>query len=340
MGDSTRVGSGGLFRVLGRAAGSPAFDEAFERSCGGPMPRGLVSTLQINVGKLCNQACHHCHVDAGPKRTEVMTAEIAERVLQLLSATPSIATVDVTGGAPELNRNFRRLVIRSRELDCEVIDRCNLTVLFEQGMADLAEFLAENKVQIVASLPCYTAANVDAQRGRGVFDKSIRALQVLNSLGYGRPGSSLALHLVYNPLGATLPPEQSRLEVDYKRELREHFGIEFHRLYTLANMPINRFADLLRYSGKYEEYIALLIRNFNPATTAGLMCRSLVSVGWDGVLYDCDFNQMLSMGMSGRRITVWDLESFGHMEGQPIATGTHCFGCTAGAGSSCGGALQ
>ena len=207
-------------------------------------------------------------------------------------------------------------------------------------MDGLGEFLAENKVQIVASLPCYTAANVDAQRGRGVFEKSIRALQQLNGLGYGKPGSLLTLHLVYNPLGATLPPEQSRLEADYKHQLREHFGIEFHQLFTLANMPISRFADLLRSSGKYEDYMALLARNFNPSTVAGLMCRSLISVGWDGTLYDCDFNQMLVIGMSGRRATVWDLESFSHMEGQPIATGTHCFGCTAGAGSSCGGALQ
>jgi radical SAM/Cys-rich protein len=265
-----------------------------------------------------------------------MTADVAERVLHLLAATPAIATVDITGGAPELNPNFRRLVTRSRELDREVIDRCNLTVLIEPEMGGLCAFLAENKVQIVASLPCYTAANVDAQRGRGVFEKSIRALQQLNGLGYGKPGSLLALHLVYNPLGATLPPEQSRLEADYKHQLREHFGIEFHQLFTLANMPINRFADLLRSSGKYEDYMALLARNFNPSTVAELMCRSLISVGWDGALYDCDFNQMLGTGMSGRRVTVWDLESFSQIEGQTIATGTHCFGCTAGAGSSCG----
>jgi len=338
-GDSTRVAADASLRVLGSSAGSLTFDEALERSCG-PLLRGPASTLQINVGKLCNQACHHCHVDAGPRRTEVMTAETAERLLHLLAATPAIGTVDITGGAPELNPNFRRLVTRSRELDREVIDRCNLTVLFEPGMAGLSEFLAEYKVQIIASLPCYTAPNVDAQRGRGVFDKSIRALQRLNTLGYGKPGSSLTLHLVYNPLGACLPPEQSRLEADYKRQLREHFGIEFHRLFTLANMPISRFADSLRRSGNYGDYMALLAGNFNPSTVAELMCRSLINVGWDGGLYDCDFNQMLGIGIGGRRATVWDLETFSHMEGQLIATGMHCFGCTAGAGSSCGGALQ
>jgi len=339
MGDSTKVGSDGSLTVLQSGANFLDFDGLLRQSCG-PLLRGPVSTLQINVGKLCNQACHHCHVDAGPKRTEVMTGEVAERVLQLLAATPAIATVDITGGAPELNQKFRRLVTRSRELDREVIDRCNLTVLLEPEMGALCEFLKENKVQIIASLPCYTSANVDAQRGRGVFEKSIRTLQHLNGLGYGKPGSLLTLHLVYNPLSATLPPEQSRLETDYKHQLWEHFGIEFHQLFTLANMPISRFAALLRSSGKYEDYMALLASNFNPSTVAGLMCRSLISVGWDGSLYDCDFNQMLGIGMSRRRVTVWDVESFSQMEGQPIATDKHCFGCTAGAGSSCGGALE
>lgn len=326
--------------VLQTPAGSPNFDEMLAQQGCGPLLREDISTLQINVGKLCNQACHHCHVDAGPKRTEIMTEEVAERILQLLAASPAIATVDVTGGAPELNPNFRPLVTRSRELGRKVIDRCNLTVLFEPGQEGLGEFLAASDVEIVASLPCYTADNVDAQRGRGVFEKSIRALQHLNSLGYGKPGSPLTLNLVYNPLGATLPPEQSHLEADYKRRLREHFGIEFHRLFTLANMPISRFAGLLRRSGTYDEYMTLLSRNFNPATVAGLMCRSLISVGWDGVLYDCDFNQMLEIGMSKRRVTVWDVEAFSNMRGQAIATGAHCFGCTAGAGSSCAGALQ
>lgn len=305
-----------------------------------PLKRGPVTTLQINVGKLCNQACRHCHVEAGPKRSESMSEEVAERVLRLLSASPTVDTVDITGGAPELNPNFRRLVKRSRELGRAVIDRCNLTVLLEPGMESLAEFLATHQVEIIASLPCYTAGNVDAQRGRGVFDKSIRVLQRLNNLGYGMPGSALKLNLVYNPLGATLPPDQSRLEADYKRQLREHFSIEFHRLFTLTNMPIKRFAEFLDRSGKRAEYLKLLVEHFNPEIVSGLMCRSLVSVGWDGVLYDCDFNQMLEIGMDGRRLRVWDVESFSPLSGQHIATRSHCFGCAAGAGSSCGGALR
>lgn len=308
------------------------------RGCG-PLIREEITTLQINLGKLCNQACQHCHVEAGPKRTESMPRQIAERLLQMLRVSPNITTVDITGGAPELNPNFRRLVTGSRELGRQVIDRCNLTVLFEPEMQDLVDFLARNQVEIIASLPCYTAENVDAQRGRGVFDKSIRALRLLNECGFGLPHSPLKLSLVYNPLGATLPPDQSRLEEDYKRQLRQQFGIEFHRLFTLTNMPIKRFADFLDRSGKRAEYMALLIEHFNPATVPGLMCRSLVSVGWDGALYDCDFNQMLELGMGGRRLTVWDFENFGGLAGRHIATAAHCFGCTAGAGSSCGGAL-
>jgi radical SAM/Cys-rich protein len=316
------------------------FDKTLLAHGVGPLLRDAVTTLQINVGKLCNQACQHCHVDAGPKRTESMSEEVAERVLQILSASPTITTVDITGGAPELNPNFRRLVTRSRELGRDVIDRCNLTVLFEPGMEDLADFLAWNEVQIIASLPCYTAVNVDVQRGRGVFDKSIRALQELNKLGYGMPDSALKLNLVYNPLGATLPPDQSRLEADYKLHLREQFGIEFHRLFTLTNMPIKRFADYLQRTGQQAEYMTLLIEHFNPATVSKLMCRSLLSIGWDGALYDCDFNQMLDIGMYGRRLTIWDFDTLSQLAGHHIATSMHCFGCTAGAGSSCGGALQ
>jgi radical SAM/Cys-rich protein len=258
----------------------------------------------------------------------------------MLSASPTVATVDITGGAPELNPNFRRLVTCSRELGRDVIDRCNLTVLFEPGMDTLGDFLAGNQVEITASLPCYMARNVDAQRGRGAFEKSIRALRQLNGLGYGMPGSALKLNLVYNPLGATLPPNQSSLEADYRLQLREQFSIEFHRLFTLANMPIKRFSGLLRRTGKHTDYMKLLVDHFNPATLPGLMCRSLVSVGWDGAIYDCDFNQMLEIGMEGRRLTVWDLDSFSQLAGRHIATAAHCFGCTAGAGSSCGGALQ
>jgi radical SAM/Cys-rich protein len=298
-----------------------------------------VTTLQINVGKVCNQACHHCHVEAGPKRTEIMSPEIADRIVNLLVTSPSIQIVDITGGAPELNPNFSRLVLLSRALGHHVIDRCNLTVFFEPGQDDLPEFLAGNKVEITASLPCYTAENVDKQRGRGVFDKSIRALQLLNKLGYGEPGSGLILNLVYNPLGANLPPAQERLETEYKLQLKQHFGIGFNRLYTIANMPIKRFSEFLVRNGQQEKYMSLLVNHFNPATVERLMCRSLVSVGWDGGLYDCDFNQMLDIEAPGQK-TIWDIHSFSELANRKIATGGHCFGCTAGAGSSCGGSLK
>lgn len=301
--------------------------------------RAQVTTAQINVGKLCNQACHHCHVEAGPKRTEIMSAEVAERVLSVLRSSPSIALVDITGGAPELNSNFRRLVLESRDLGMQVMDRCNLTVLFEPGQQDLSAFLAANKVEITASLPCYTAENVDKQRGKGVFDKSIHALLLLNELGYGKPGSELILNLVYNPLGAFLPPPQAKLEADYRKQLGEHFGIEFNRLFTITNMPIKRFADFLVQSGQQESYMGLLVNHFNPGTVEYLMCRSLVSVGWDGKLYDCDFNQMLDIETPSRK-TIWDIHSFSEFADAEIATAGHCFGCTAGAGSSCGGSLQ
>lgn len=298
-----------------------------------------VTTLQINVGKLCNQACHHCHVEAGPKRTEIMPAQVADRVLNLLMASPTIEVVDITGGAPELNPNFSWLVLISRSLGRHVIDRCNLTVLFEPGQQDLPDFLADNRVEVTASLPCYTAENVDKQRGRGVFDKSIRALKLLNKLGYGMPGSELKLNLVYNPLGAFLPPPEENLENDYKRQLRQHFGIEFNRLFTITNMPIKRFAEFLIRNGQLAEYMSLLVNHFNPGTVQHLMCRSLVSVGWDGKLYDCDFNQMLDIEAPGHR-TIWEIESFSELAHCKIATDNHCFGCTAGAGSSCGGSLQ
>ncbi len=340
MGNSYEGEPGNSLKVLQGDFSGNSFHKALLRHGCKALVRGDVTTLQINVGKFCNQACQHCHVEASPKRTESMSKEIAERLLKMLSVSPSITTVDITGGAPELNPNFRSLVTRSRELGRHVIDRCNLTVLFEPEMEDLGNFLAENQVEIIASLPCYTAANVDAQRGRGVFDKSIRALRLLNELGFGIPGSLLKLNLVYNPLGASLPPDQTSLEAAYRLELGEHFGIEFHRLFTLTNMPIKRFADFLDRNGKRADYMKLLMEHFNPVTVSGLMCRSLMSVGWDGAFYDCDFNQMLEIGMAGRRLTVWDFDDFGNLEGWHIATSTHCFGCTAGAGSSCGGALQ
>ena len=315
------------------------FDEALLQNGLGPLLRGETATLQVNVGKRCNQACHHCHVEAGPKRTEAMQHLVAERVLTILENSPSVQTVDITGGAPELNPNFRFLVTESRRLGRHVIDRCNLTVLYEPGMDDLAEFLAENDVEIIASLPCYTSSNVDRQRGRGVFEKSVDALRELNRLGYGLPNSPRILNLVYNPLGASLPPPQERLELDYKRELRSQYGIEFHRLYTLTNMPISRFLLDLSRHGNYDSYMELLVEKFNPATVDGLMCRSLVSVGWDGTLFDCDFNQMLEMPLNHglpNHIREFDRYLLGRRE---IRTAAHCYGCTAGSGSSCTGAV-
>jgi len=295
--------------------------------------------MQVNVGKLCNQACNHCHVDAGPKRVEQMTHATAERVLELLGNSGSIATVDITGGAPELNENFAMIVGRARARGCEVIVRCNLTVTLEPGMEWLPEFYREHRVALVCSLPCYTAGNVDKQRGNGVFDRSIAALQQLNALGFGT--GELRLDLVYNPLGPMLPPSQPELEATYREELGRNFGVRFDQLLTLANMPIERFARQLDREGRVAEYMSLLVNHFNPATVEGLMCRDLVSIGWDGRLYDCDFNQMLTMPLGGQHAprTIWDIDDLSTLGGMPIATGSHCFGCTAGAGSSCGGAL-
>lgn len=305
-----------------------------------PLFRGTVTTLQVNVGKLCNMACHHCHVEAGPKRTEIMSRDVATRAMTLLERSPQVALVDMTGGAPELNPHFRWLVEETRRLGRRVIDRCNLTVFFEPGMQDLPTFLAEHDVEIVASLPCYSAENVDKQRGKGAFDKSLRALRLLNELGYGYGNQKRQLSLVYNPVGPFLPPEQGKLELRYKEELRSLFGIEFDQLLTITNMPIRRFAHALERDGAMDAYMSLLVNHFNPATLPGLMCRSLVSVGWDGRLYDCDFNQMLELPPGGSRHTLWEIESFEQLEQTPIAVASHCFGCTAGAGSSCSGALQ
>jgi len=302
--------------------------------------RSAPRTIQVNVGKLCNQACHHCHVDAGPKRTEIMTRATAERVVELIASSRGVKAVDLTGGAPELNPNFRFIVESARILDRAVMVRCNLTVLFVPGMEWLPEFYRDNRVHLVCSLPCYGPENVEKQRGRGVFEQSIDALQRLNRLGYGE---GLALDLVYNPVGPSLPPPQSELESRYREELGTNFGIYFDRLLTITNMPINRFAHQLHRWGRFEEYMGLLVNHLNPATVAGLMCRTMVSVGYDGGLYDCDFNQMIELPIGasgeGRRLTVWDIDDLGALAGAQIATGAHCFGCTAGAGSSCGGAL-
>jgi radical SAM/Cys-rich protein len=315
------------------------FEAALARDGADGLRRALPRTLQVNVGKRCNQACHHCHVDAGPTRTEMMTADTAERVLAVLERNPALAVLDLTGGAPELNPSFQRLVERGRALGREVIVRCNLTVLLVEGMEWLAEFYRDQRVSLVCSLPCYTEANVDKQRGRGVFEGSIRALRRLNELDYGRAASELRLDLVYNPLGAYLPGPQAELEAEYRAQLAAHFGIVFHELRTITNMPIARFAEQLRRGGDYDRYMGLLVNHFNPATVPGLMCRRLVSVGWDGRLSDCDFNQMLDMPLGGPVRNIWDVDDVRILVDARIATGPHCFGCTAGAGSGCGGAL-
>lgn len=316
------------------------FDATLARHGIGALTRKSPSTIQVNVGKLCNQACHHCHVDAGPRRTERMTRATAERVIEVLAASPRVGTLDITGGAPELNPNFAMLVERARALDRKVIVRCNLTVTLEPGMEWLVEFYRRSGVELVCSLPCYTAENTDRQRGAGVFDKSIAALTQLNAVGFG--SGELQLDLVYNPVGASLPPPQAGLEEQYRGELARNFGIVFDSLLTITNMPIARFANQLRTTGNYSAYMSLLVNHFNPATVDGLMCRSLVSVGWDGRLYDCDFNQMLEIPLGDRAAsTIWDIKDndIGELAGARIATGSHCFGCTAGAGSSCTGAL-
>jgi len=301
------------------------------------LSRKSPNTIQVNVGKLCNQACHHCHVDAGPRRTEIMTRATAERVLNVLAASPSVGTLDITGGAPELNPNFAMLVERARALGRTVIVRCNLTVTLEPGMEWLIDFYRRSGVELVCSLPSYTAENVDQQRGAGVFEKSILALRQLNAAGFG--GGAMRLDLVYNPIGATLPPPQAELESQYRDQLQRNFGIVFDRLLTITNMPIARFAHQLAAAGDHAKYMSLLVNHFNPATEDALMCRSLVSIGWDGRLYDCDFNQMLEIPLGGRARTIWDLDDVAVLADAPIATASHCFGCTAGAGSSCGGAI-
>lgn len=321
---------------------TPSFQGHLSIHGSGPLQADRIDVLQVNVGKVCNQTCAHCHVDAGPDRREAMSAEVADACLRLLESA-RITTLDITGGAPEMNPQFRRLVASARALGCRVIDRCNLTILVAAGFTDLPEFLAEQQVEIVASLPCYLEENVDRQRGDRVFQRSLEALRRLNTLGYGLPDSQRALTLVYNPTGASLPPSQQRLEDDYRRELRSRYGIEFTRLFTITNMPISRFlADLLE-NGKYASYMRKLVDAFNPATLDGLMCRSMLSVDWQGNLFDCDFNQMLNLGVASPRATNildFDDRSFDELQRRSIVTGKHCFGCTAGAGSSCSGSLQ
>jgi radical SAM/Cys-rich protein len=303
--------------------------------------RRALETLQVNLGYKCNQTCLHCHVNAGPNRTEMMDGETVDQVLVALRKR-SVQTLDLTGGAPELNSHFRRLVTSARALGVRVIDRCNLTILFEEGQEGLAEFLAENQVEVVASMPCYSVERVDRQRGEGTFDKSIAALRILNALGYGAQGSGLVLNLVYNPQGAVLPPEQTGLQADYKRELALHFGITFNQLFVLANMPIQRFGSTLISKGEFQPYLNLLKGAYKPENLETVMCTSMVSVDWQGYLFDCDFNQMLAMplALQGKlHPRLADL-LVDDPNGGLIRVAEHCYGCTAGQGSSCGGALK
>ena len=310
-----------------------------------PLRRGTVDTLQVSLGYRCNQSCLHCHVNAGPNRTEEMSGDTIAAVLTFLTANPQVRTLDLTGGAPELNRHFRYLVASACSCGVRVIDRCNLTILEEPGQDELAGFLAVHGVEIVASMPCYLEDNVDRQRGKGTFDASIRSLQRLNALGYGQPGTGLILNLVYNPQGASLPPPQSTLAADYKRHLSQHFGVVFNQLFTLTNMPIQRFGSMLVSKGQFNSYMQLLRSAHREENLAQVMCRSLVSVDWQGYLYDCDFNQQLGLPIqdlrhAGKaRVHLTDITA-AQLEGQSVRVAGHCFGCTAGQGSSCGGALE
>lgn len=302
-----------------------------------PLHATGITVLQINVGKLCNQTCRHCHVDAGPDRTETMSRETAELCMKALAQT-DIPTVDLTGGAPELNPHFRWLVEQSCALGRHVMDRCNLSVLLLPSQADLAAFLAQHRVEVIASLPSYRASQTDAQRGEGIFHKSLEALRLLNDVGYGQPDSGLRLNLVYNPVGAFLPAKQEALEIQFRKELRR-YGVEFTHLYTITNMPISRFLEFLVETGNYDGYMERLANAFNPAAAAGVMCRYTLSIGWDGTLYDCDFNQMLDLRVNhGAPAHIRDFDP-ARLHRRQIVTGNHCYGCTAGSGSSCGGAV-
>jgi len=326
-------------RVLSTPNGFAPFEQRMRGVGLDPLRATGITVFQINVGKLCNQTCGHCHVDAGPDRKEVMTRETAELCIRALART-EIPTVDITGGAPELNPNFRWLIEQSKALGRHVMDRCNLTVLLIQGQAGLAEFLARNQVEMIASLPYYRPAQTDAQRGEGVFDKSITALRKLNELGYGREGTGLKLNLVYNPVGAFLPPKQESIEKQFKRELERHHGVVFNHLYTITNMPISRFLEFLVNTGNYEGYMERLATAFNPAAAAAVMCRYTLSVGWEGTLHDCDFNQMLDLPVDhGAPLHIRDFNPDA-LHTRRIVTGNHCYGCTAGTGSSCGGSVS
>lgn len=306
-----------------------------------PIRRARLDTLQINVGYLCNQSCTHCHVNAGPHRKEQMRGETADLIVRYLD-TGRVQTLDITGGAPEMNRHFRRLVEAGTQRGLRVIDRCNLTVLNEPGFEDLGAFLAAHRVDVVASLPCYLEENVNQQRGSGVYEGSIEALKKLNALGYAKPGTGLSLDLIYNPQGPNLPPPQPSLEQDYKRELGTRYGLVFNRLLTLANLPVGRFGSMLQSKGQFHAYMDLLRESHRDENVSAVMCRNLISVDWEGYVYDCDFNQMLGLGLrvnGHQRAHLSQLMST-DLEGLPIVVRDHCYGCTAGQGSSCGGALS
>ncbi len=314
------------------------FDDALQESHLFPLTATGIEVFQINFGRLCNQACKHCHVEAGPNRKEIITEETLKLCLEILR-TIDIPIVDITGGTPELNPHFRWFVQEVRKLGKQVIVRCNLTILFETGQEDLADFYADQEVEIVASLPYFLEQNVDSQRGTGIFKKSIDALKLLNSLQYGLEDSDRILNLVYNPGGAFLPPKQSTIERDFKKELNQRYGIQFHHIYTIANMPLGRFLNFLIKTGNYERYMQRLIDSFNPEAASGVMCRYTLSIGWNGSLYDCDFNQVLELNCNHgapTHLKEFDLE---RLETRRIVTGLHCYGCTAGGGSSCGGAV-
>ena len=302
-------------------------------------PTGI-EIFQVNMGKMCNQVCKHCHVDAGPDRKEIMTKDTMLQCLETLINNPQIKIVDLTGGAPELNPGFRWFVEEIKKLNRHIIVRCNLTIIFaNKRFNDLPDFFRQHGVEVVSSLPSYTAARTDRQRGDGVFDDSIKALQMLNAVGYGKEGSGLLLNLVYNPAGAFLPPSQTMLEKEFKDELMKHFGISFNHLFAITNMPISRYLDYLLQSGNYEKYMEKLTAAFNPAAAKSVMCRNTISIGWDGFLYDCDFNQMLDMKVDCKNnvhLSRFNLDALNHRE---IVVNQHCYGCTAGSGSSCGGAV-
>ena len=312
------------------------FDKAIAESNLYPLTSTGISTLQVNVGRLCNQACRHCHVEAGPNRKEVMSKETMELCLDILRNS-DISTVDITGGAPEMNPNFIWFVEECVKLGRHVMVRSNLTILTEPGYEDVPGFFAENQVEVIASLPYYMEQNTDSQRGKGVFQKSVAALKKLNALGYGIEGCGLILNLVFNPGGAFLPPSQRALEADYKREMQKRYGISFNNLFTITNLPVGRFLAYLNSSGNFEMYMGKLVASYNPSAATNVMCRNILSVGWDGTLYDCDFNQMLGLSVNHGAPSHLKEFDISMLSKRQIVTGIHCYGCTAGAGSSCGG---